>query len=165
MKLGVPLSLSVFDATDPGDFAVLEAAEGDLRYITMESSLADMTPQVRQMPTMKALKQDTADLCPAGSGVLAFFEEQFSRAVVIKSASQTPDGNPVLWFADYGNTASTAMDDIRPLPSEYAELPSRVVPCALANITPKNGALVWPTDVQLLLKQLLLKDLKIVHRL
>lgn len=129
----------------------------------MESTLAELTEQLRQTPTMKAYNQeDASDPCAAGSGVLAFFEEQFSRAIVIKAPSQTPDGNPLLWFADYGNTSSTPLDDVRPLPAQFADLPSRVVPCALANVRPKNGALVWPTDVQLMLKQLLLKDLKII---
>ena len=63
---------------------------------------------------------------------------------------------------DYGNTSATPFADIRPLPTEFAELPSRVVPCALDNVKPKNGMLVWPNDVQTMFKELLLKDLKIV---
>ena len=100
LKIGVPLSLSVFDATDPGDFAVLDSVEGDLRYVNMECALAELTPQLRQTPTMKASldRDDVVDPCGTGSGVLAFFEEQFSRAIVIKPGSQTADGNPILWY-------------------------------------------------------------------
>ena len=163
LKVGSSASLSVFDATGPGDFAVLESAD-DVRYISMESTLAGLTTSLRQMPAITAAGGNDDDVCGLGRAVLAFFEEQFSRAIVIKPGSQTVDGNPILWFTDYGNSASTQLSDIRPLPAEFAELPSRVVPCALANVVPKNGALVWPADVQALFKQLLLKELKIVVR-
>ena len=161
LKTGATSSLSVFDVNDPSDFAVLDASDGDLRYMSMESMLADMTASLRQMPAVQP-QNGIGEMYAVGRAVLGFFEEQFSRAIVTKSALETSDGNPVLWFTDYGNSAPTPFNDIRPLPPQFAELPSRVVPCALNNVAPKNGMLVWPNDVQAMFKDLLLKDLKIV---
>jgi hypothetical protein len=153
LKIGSTADLSVFDASHPFDFAVL-AGKDDAPYIAMEHRLSEMTPALTSMENSTSVE--------AGQAVLGFFEEQFSRALVIQR--QDSRGNPLLWFNDYGNTASTPIKDIRPLPHEFTSLPSRVIPCALHGIAPKGGASEWSAELVDLFKQLLLKQLKITVR-
>ena len=98
LKVGSTNTLSVCEVTDPGDFAVLYSSEGDLLYGNMETILEQRTPLWRQSPPMHSSMLPSEPSLSAASGhpygVLGFFEEQFSRAIVIESASTATEDGP-----------------------------------------------------------------------
>ena len=156
-------SLSISPVTHLPAIILPEEDEFDVLVLSVNNSLTGIyihpvsedTPHVMSQFMNSITEYCVAETTPlttpplVGHYCLALFSDgSWFRAKVeaVNSASESVD----VLFVDYGNRESVSMTHIRPMPAQFANLPTQTVRCSLYGIEPRSALEPDPTACSLL---------------